>query len=130
MGAVVQLATTGEGKRQARRTLLGLLVGQADGWAASELVTGIVQLGPTAQDKRQARKALLAFLARQTTRPLAARLVDDLAQLDPTAHDISAWRVWQAPPTIELLTRVRRNSNVATWLAALPNLAPLSGSPY
>ena len=123
---VVQLATTAESKRQARQTLLALLAGQADGWGASELVTGIVQLSPTAQDKRRARKALLTILASPAKGLLAARLVDDLARLDATARDIRAWRAWQALPTAELLAAVRRNSNVATWLAALPHLAPLS----
>ena len=105
---MVQLAATAEGKRQARRALLALLVGQADGWAASELVAGIVQLSPTAQDKRQARKALLAFLAGPAKGLLASRLVDDLAQLDPAARDIRAWRAWHALPTVELLAAVRR----------------------
>jgi Domain of unknown function (DUF4062)/NACHT domain len=129
VAAVIQLAPAADDMRQVRGTLLDLLAGQADGWTASELVTGVVQLGPTAGDKGQARDALLALLARQDSAPLAARLVDDLAQLDPTAADVSGWRAWAAPPTAELLAAVRRNCDVAAWLAILPRLPAGESSP-
>jgi hypothetical protein len=127
IGGIVQLATTAEEeKRQAREALLGLLPSQTDGWVTAELINGVVQLGPTAEDKRYGRDELLGMLARETDGSLAARLVDGVIQLDPTVGDLSTWRIWQAPPTIELLAATRRNSALADWLAVLPSLAPLS----
>ena len=89
----------------------------------------MVQLDPTAEDKRQAREALLGLLAGQTDGYVAEELADGVVQLDPTVRDLSTWRAWAVPPTVELLAAVRRNSALAVWLAALPSLTSLSSSP-
>ena len=86
-------------------------------------------LDPTAEDKRQARDALLGLLARETDSWVAAGLAGALAQLDPTVHDLRTWRAWAVRPTAELLAAVRRNSALTNWLAVLPSLTSLSGSP-
>jgi Domain of unknown function (DUF4062)/NACHT domain len=130
VGAVVQLAATAEDKRRALGKVLNVLAAQADGWKACELTAGVIQLDPSAQDKLRARNALLALLRGQTSGPLAARLMDALAQLDPTASDINDWRGWEALPTVNLVAAVRRNSELTAWLAVLPDLAPLSASPF
>jgi hypothetical protein len=129
VGAAVQLLATSENKRQTLAVLLRMLTSQTDGWKASELVAGIIQLDPTAQDKSGARNSLLALLTSQTNGPAAAELLDRLVQLDPTTRDIDTWPTWAVPPTGELLGAVRRNSELAAWLQALPTLAHLSSSP-
>ena len=107
----------------------------------NELVGGVVQLDPTAEDKRQAREALLGLLADPTRRSLqvalraeeaphgapvmrepgtAGDLVRWVAQLDPTVRDLSTWRDWAVPPTVELLAAVRRNSALAAGLQPSP----------
>ena len=78
---------------------------------------------------RQARGALLGLLARETDSWRVARLADGLGPLDPTVHDLITWRAWAVRPTAELLAAVRRNSALANWLAVLPSLTSLSGSP-
>ena len=98
--------------------------GWPQGWRAR-----LAQLDPTAEDKRQAREALLGLLARETDSGVAERLAGALAQLDPTVHDLRTWRAWAVRPTAELLAAVRRNSALTNWLAALPSLTSLSGSP-
>jgi hypothetical protein len=129
VGALVQLAATAEDKRQALGELLNLLDAQTNSWKASELAAGVAQLDPSAQDNLSARNTLLALLRGQTSAPPSARLKDALTQLSPTARDISAWHKWKVPPTVKLLAAVRRNSELAAWLAALPDLAPLSDKP-
>ena len=128
-GAVAQLDPAAEDKRQAREALLGLLARATDGEAAARLAGAVAQLDPAAEDKRQAREALLGLLARATDGQVAARLAGGVAQLDPTVHDLRTWRAWADRPTAELLTAVRRNSALNDWLAALPSLTSLSGSP-
>jgi hypothetical protein len=125
VGAMASLAATARDKRRARDALLSL-VGQTDGWVASELIAGVIRLGPTPRDKRYARSALLSLLAAQPSEALSARLLGELAQLDPKAGDLSGWHAWEVPPTAELLATVRRNSKLAAWLAILPALGPVS----
>ena len=126
---MAQLDPTAEDKRQARDALLGLLAGETDGGVAERLAGGVAQLDPTAEDKRQARDALLGLLAGETDSEVAEQLVGGVAQLDPTVHDLRTWRAWAVRPTAELLAAVRRNSALTDWLAALPSLTSLSGSP-
>ena len=126
---LAQLDPTAEDKRQARDALLGLLAGKTSSEEAARLAARLAQLDPTAEDKRQARDALLSLLAGKTSSEEAARLAARLAQLDPTVHDLRTWRARAVRPTAELLSAVRRNSALTSWLAALPSLASLSGSP-
>ena len=126
---VAQLDPTAEDKRRAREALLGLLADQTDSQVAGRLAGEVAQLDPAAEDKRRAREALLGLLARQTSGEAAGLLADGVAQLDPTVRDLSTWRGWAAPPTVELLAAVRRNSALTVWLEALPSLTLLSSSP-
>ena len=128
---VAQLDPTAEDKHRAREALLGLLARQTDASddEAGRMVAAVAQLATTAEDKRQAREALLGLLARQTVSWAAVVLADGVAQLDPTVRDLSTWRGWADPPTVELLAAVRRNSAFAAWLEALPSLMLLSSSP-
>jgi hypothetical protein len=119
----------GTSDRQAREALLGLLARATDNWGTARLAGELARLDPTAEDKRQARDTLLALLARATDSWGAARLTGRLAQLDPTAEDLRTWRAWAVRPTTELLAAARRNSALTNWLAALPSLTSLSGSP-
>ena len=128
-GALVRLDPTAEDKRQARDTLLRLLARETNSWTAAELAGALVRLDPTAEDKRQARDTLLPLLARETNSWTAAELAGALVPLDPTFHDLRTWRAWAVRPTSELLTAVRRNSALTNWLAVLPSLTSLSGSP-
>ena len=128
-GGVAQLDPAAEDKRRAREALLGLLARQTSGYAAVVLADGVAQLDPAAEDKRRAREALLGLLADQTDSQVAGRLADGVAPLDPTVRDLSTWRGWAAPPTVELLAAVRRNSALTVWLEALPSLTLLSSSP-
>ena len=126
---VAQLDPTAEDKRQARGALLALLARETTDRVAASLAGGVAQLDPTAEDKRQARSALLARLACATDSWLVEQLAGGVARLDPTVHDLRTWRAWAVPPTAELLAAVRRNSALTNWLAALPSLTSLSGSP-
>ena len=128
-GALGPLEPTAEDRRQARDALLGLLAHQTDSKRAAELAGALGPLEPTAEDRRQARDALLGLLAHQTDSERAAALAGALAQLDPTVHDLRTWRAWAVRPTAELLAAVRRNSALTNWLAVLPSLTSLSGSP-
>jgi hypothetical protein len=128
-GAVAQLDPTAEDRSQAREALLARLAGETDSWVAAVLAGVMAQLDPTAEDSSQAREALLARLAGETDSWEAERLAGVMAQLDPTVHDLRTWRAWAVRPTAELLAAVRRNSALISWLAALPSLASLSGSP-
>ena len=128
-GGLAPLDPTAEDKRQARHALLGLLAGESDSEVAGRLAGGLGPLDPTAEDKRQARHALLGLLAGESDSEVAGRLADGLARLDPTVHDLRTWRAWAVRPTAELLAAVRRNSALTNWLAALPSLTSLSGSP-
>jgi hypothetical protein len=119
----------GTSDRQARDALVGLLARETTGWAAAGLAGELAQLATTAEDRRQARDALVGLLARETSGWAAERLAGGLAQLDPTVHDLRTWRAWAIQPTAELLAAVRRNSALTNWLAGLPSLASLSGSP-
>src|SRR6266851_1879955 len=100
--AVITLATTTDDKRQARTALLGLLAGQIESESAGEIAVGIAQLDPTTDDKRQAREVLLDLLASDIDKQSAVSLMNDLARLDPVAQDLTSWRVWTRPPTVEL----------------------------
>ena len=124
---VVQLDPTAEDKQHARDALLALLAGESHDCVPTELVDGLVQLDPTAEDKHQARDALLARLADQTDDRTSRGLVRGVAKLDPTVRDLSAWRAWAIPPTVELLTEARQNSALDAWLTALPWLPSPSG---
>ena len=129
-GGLVQLDPTAEDRRQARDALLTLLARATNSRLAEGLADGLlVQLDPTAEDKRQARDALLTLLARATNSRLAEGLADGLVQLDPTVHDLRTCRAWAVGPTAGLLAAVRRNSELTSWLAALPSLTSPSGSP-
>ena len=128
-GALGPLDPTAEDRRRARDALLGLLAGQTDGWMAERLGAGVAQLDPTAEDRRRARAALLGRLARETDSSVAAALAGALGLLDPTVHDLRTWRAWAVRPAAELLAAVRRNSALTNWLAVLPSLTSLSGSP-
>ena len=129
-GALGPLDPTAEDRRQARGALLGLLAGQTDSWgAAAGLAGALGPLDPTAEDRRQARGALLGLLAGQTDSWGAAELAGALGPLDPTVDDLRTWRASAVRPTAELLAAVRRNSALTNWLAVLPSLASLSGSP-
>jgi hypothetical protein len=109
--------------------LNALLRQSTDSHEAEGLAGALAQLAMTAEDKRQARKALVGLLARETDSQEAEWLVGGLAQLDPTVYDLRTWPAWSAQPTAELLAAVRRNSALTNWLAALPSLTSLSGSP-
>ncbi len=128
-GGLARLDPTAEDKRQARDVLLALLAHASGSWVAEQLAGGLARLDPTAEDKRQARDVLLGLLARETDSRVAERLAGGLAQLDPTVHDLRTWRAWAVRPTAEVLAAVRRNSALTNWLAALPSLTSLSGSP-
>ena len=153
-GGLAQLDPTAEDKGQARDALLALaretdslrvkglfgvrlvsyelnalLRQSTDSHEAEGLAGALAQLAMTAEDKRQARKALVGLLARETDSQEAEWLVGGLAQLDPTVYDLRTWPAWSAQPTAELLAAVRRNSALTNWLAALPSLTSLSGSP-
>ena len=126
---LARLDPTAEDRRQARDALLALLARETYDSTVERLAGGLAQLATTAEDKRQARDALLGLLARETDSKVAAKLAGGLAQLDPTVHDLRTWRAWAVRPTAELLAAVRRNSALTGWLAALPSLTSLSGSP-
>ncbi len=128
-GGVAQLDPTAEDRRQACDALLGRLARETDSGRAERLAAGVAQLDPTAEDRRQARDALLGRLARETDSGAAAGLADGLVLLDPTVHDLRTWRAWAVRPTAELLAAVRRNSALTNWLAVLPSLTSLFGSP-
>ena len=67
-GALVQLATTADDKRQARDALVGLLARETDSWEAEQLVGALAQLDPTVHDLRTWR----AWAAQPTAGLLAA----------------------------------------------------------
>jgi hypothetical protein len=120
--ALFQLDTSAQDKGQALAAALELLATVADYWPAEQVVARLVQLAASAEDRRQVREVLRAALARQTDRGVAEKLVSGLAQLEPTVRDLTTSRAWAAPPTMGLLTAVRRNSPPAEWLAGLPAL--------
>ncbi len=96
---------------------------------AERLARALGPLARTAEDRQQARDALLGLLAGQTNSVRAAALAGALVPLDPTIRDLRTWRAWAVRPTAELLVAVRRNSVLTNWLAVLPSLTSLSGSP-
>jgi hypothetical protein len=129
---MIQLDPTPMDTHQAFDALLEFLVVQADRRKidkrkASELVGGVVRLATTAEYRLRARDALLGLLARETDGQVAAQLMGGVVQLDPTTSDLSSWHSWPIPPTDSLLAAVRQNSALPAWLAALPQLASLSG---
>ena len=128
-GALGRLDPTAEDTCQARGALLGRLAHETDSRMATELADVLGRLATTAEDRRQARGALLGRLAHETTSWTATELADALGPLDPTVHDLRTWRAWAGRPTAELLAAVRRNSALTNWLASLPSLTSLSGSP-
>ena len=125
---MARLDPMAETRRQARGALPGLLARETSSGRAV-LAGALCPLDPTAEDKRQARGALLGLLAPETSSRRAADLADKLVQLDLTVHDLRTWRAWAVRPTAELLAAVRRNSALTNWLAVLPSLTSLSGSP-
>lgn len=91
------------------------------GTVANE-VKAVLQVASTPDDRRQALDGLLGLVAHETDSHVAAELIDGATKLDPTARDLSAWPIWAAPPTAELLAAARRNSSLDDWLAVLPSL--------
>ena len=127
---LAQLDPTAEDKRQAREALLGLLAGQTNGGRPHELAARLAQLDPTAEDKRQAREALLWLLAGKTEQRGGRTAGGQAGPARPDSpRSQRTWRARAVRPTAELLSAVRRNSALTSWLAALPSLASLSGSP-
>jgi hypothetical protein len=124
---VAQLDPTPEDKQRAREVLLTLLDAQRESSVGASLVDRVAELDPTIGDKQRARAALLRLLASETDSSAAAALVDRMAQLDPAVADLSTWRAWAATPTARLLAAARRNSPLADWLAALPQLTQPPG---
>jgi hypothetical protein len=84
-----------------------------------ELSRAIAGLEPTAEEKRQIRAILIRLRANQDS-----FFSDNLPELEPVIEDLSAWKSWVKPPTNELLAAVRRTSNIADWITALPSLSP------
>jgi hypothetical protein len=125
-GGLTRLEPTAGDKRRARETLLALLALQTNGPAAAQMAVAVAQLDPTADDKRRARESLLVLMPRQTDDWVTSQLMKAMTKLSPTVNDLSTWPSWTVPPTPELLTAVRQNSALASWLAALPSLAGLS----
>ena len=87
-GDVAALASTTEGKRQARQALLSILAThQLDGSDAGWLTDAVAELDPTTAEKRQACQALLGILARAMNGYDVRSLAEAIAKLDPTAAD-------------------------------------------
>ena len=123
---LIEFGSTAQDKQQARETLQTLLASTTEGSTAASLASGLAQLDPTDQDKQRARETMLMLLTSQAAGQEATKLMGGLVRLDPTVRDLNAWHDWTAPPTTELLAAIRRNSDLADWLSALPTLARLS----
>jgi hypothetical protein len=107
---------------------LGTLLDRQTFWSHAGFVAeAMVSLAKSADDKSQVREALRTLLDRQADASVAGELEKVMARVEPSLDDISNWRSWASPPTRELLAAVRRNSESAAWLAALPALSSLSG---
>ena len=128
-GSVAQLDPTQEDKRQARDALLKLMRTETGSSNACHLAEGLAQLDPTADDEHQGSSILTRLLA---TRADSERkeLFRAVEQLNPTVDDLSTWHTWGDQLPVTLLATARRNSPLASWLAALPSYAtwPVSES--
>jgi hypothetical protein len=72
---------------------------------------------------------LLTVAVKSAARPAfwtTDRLAKTLAKFSPQPRDLRNRRTWALEPPVELLAAVRRNSTLACWLAALPELGFLS----
>ena len=85
-GALVQLSTTAEHKRQVREEYCKLLTGEAFSRAVRDLSDAVIRLAVTAEDKRQTRSALLN-LVRVAPEWAITDLASVVAHLDPTPED-------------------------------------------
>jgi NACHT domain len=85
--AVLQLATTADGKSHARAELLKLIRNQTDSEVAEKLAGAVAQLDPTLNDRRKARAALLKLIRNQTDSKVAGKLAESVVQLSVTAAD-------------------------------------------
>jgi hypothetical protein len=128
-GAVAQLDPTAKDTQRARALLLQHLARRYSAWSAPRAAQAVFQLDPTENEQRQARDVLFGHLASVTNHWTAVDLMSEASQFDPTLRDLSTWRNWTTPPTAELLAAVRRNSTLASWLAALPWLPAITADP-
>ena len=122
VGSVNRFTVTAEERAHTREVLLGLLEREGGSWVAGELADAVGGLDPTAEDRARARKALFAMLAHEDNPAGAQQLADICAKLSPTAADLVDSSTWQFPPTSTLLAAARQNSELYTWVAALPSI--------
>ncbi len=112
-------------RAQAGHGLVALLARQNDARLAGMLAEALAGLHPGRVEREQAGQALAALLARETDPHLAGMLANWMASLVPDARVLAGWRSWAVPPRRELLTAVRRNSPISSWLETMPALTGL-----
>lgn len=123
VNAVIALAQTAEDKGQIREALLGLLASHKE-WVAW-FADSFLKLDLTAQEKVRVRQELRGLLTTNNYRQRHAWPMRSFIQLDPQIDDLSICHALHQPPTEDFLVSVRRNSTLATWLAAIPSLPAL-----
>ena len=120
--AAVCLKPTPQERAQIREALLGLLAREPDSRKATATAENIAGLDPTADEQTKIREVLLGLLARDANEWSSRALAEAVAQFSPSLDDLTEWRSWAAPPPRTLLARVRQNSEISAWLAALPRI--------
>ena len=85
--AVAALATTAEGRTQARQALLALFSRATDPRKARELAEAMAGLDPSVEDQEQVLQQLLVFLSAETDPWVALDLAQAVAGLDPPSQE-------------------------------------------
>jgi hypothetical protein len=117
--AIVRLAGSAQDRADTRRALLGYLHDQQDPEGALRLCDPFARLGPTAADLPRIRAILVTLLAKEHDYQTREALEHRLALLHPTVTDLLRSGDSNFPPTTALLTAVRRNATITSWLNAL-----------
>jgi hypothetical protein len=120
--AAGRLDPAAEDSARVREALLALLNRTADRWMAKKLPEAVARLAATAEERAQTRKALLALLAHSTHHLMDWELAEAVAALNPTVADLGGSDSWPSSPNPELLAAARQNSELSSWLLALPLL--------
>jgi hypothetical protein len=120
-----QLDPTTEDKHQARHLLLTRMTTEANP-TVFDLAQILAQLDPIPAEKQQACDILATLAGSDTRYSGVDYLAKAILEFRPTVENVRVWRYWERYSSIGLLSAVRHNSSLISWLASLPSYAAAS----
>ena len=120
--ALTELSATADERANTRRALIGALASGTGSWAVQVIMDSLFRLGMTDSEQVELKAILIRMFAQMPYRLEAESLAREIIRLNPTLDDLRGSADWPCKPTDGLLAAVRRNTPLAAWLAALPEI--------